>query len=184
MHKKIVGVLALQGDFIAHQRVLERIGAAVIQIRTVEQLTEIDGLVIPGGESTTMLKLLNNMHFKEPLRQFALEKPIFGTCAGVILMAKTVLNPSQDSLSIIDLTVERNAYGRQLNSHIAWIQPDDIEAIFIRAPIIQHTGPNVRVLIEHNGHPILVEEGKHLAATFHPELTENCHIHQLFLNKL
>jgi len=191
---KKVGILALQGDFEAHARAIERAGAEPVLVRTAEQLKSVDGLVIPGGESTTMLKLLNFMDLKEPLRQFAREKPIFGTCAGAILLAKEVLNPSQESFGVIDLTVERNAYGRQIDSRVANIQPDadfqhragagDVEAVFIRAPIIRRTGPEVRVLAQYEGDPVLVEQGRHLVATFHPELTQDSRVHQLFLSKL
>jgi 5'-phosphate synthase pdxT subunit len=189
-----VGVLALQGDFEAHQRALTRAGADAVQVRTAEQLNDIDGLVIPGGESTTMLKLLNYMDLKEPLRLFAQEKPVFGTCAGAILLATDVQNPAQESFGVIDMTVERNAYGRQIDSRVATIEPGeefqqragagDVEAVFIRAPIIRRTGPAVKVLAEYHGDPVLVEQGKHLIATFHPELTDDARVHRLFLGKL
>jgi 5'-phosphate synthase pdxT subunit len=192
--KKRVGVLALQGDFEAHQKALERAGADAVQVRTAEELERIDGLVIPGGESTTMLKLLNFMDLKEPLRRFVNEKPVFGTCAGAILLAKDVRNPSQESFGAVDLTVERNGYGRQIDSRVARIEPDaefqrragsgDVEAVFIRAPIIRRTGPAVHVLAEYDGKPVLVEQGKHLIATFHPELTDDARVHRLFLDKL
>ncbi len=191
---KRVGVLALQGDFEAHQRALTRAGADAVQVRTAEQLNDIDGLVIPGGESTTMLKLLNYMDLKEPLRLFAQEKPVFGTCAGAILLATDVQNPAQESFGVIDMTVERNAYGRQIDSRVATIEPGeefqqragagDVEAVFIRAPIIRRTGPAVKVLAEYHGDPVLVEQGKHLIATFHPELTDDARVHRLFLGKL
>jgi len=192
--KKRVGVLALQGDFEAHERALERAGATPVQVRTAEELNNIDGLVIPGGESTTMLKLLNYMDLKEPLREFAMKKPVFGTCAGAILLAKEVLNPSQESFGMVDLTVERNAYGRQIDSRVAQISPEaafeertgkgDMEAVFIRAPIIRRAGPDVRVLAEYGGDPVLVEQGQYLVATFHPELTQDPRVHRLFLSKL
>ncbi len=191
---KRVGVLALQGDFEAHQRALTRAGADAVQVRTAEQLNDIDGLVIPGGESTTMLKLLNYMDLKEPLRRFAQEKPVFGTCAGAILLATDVQNPAQESFGVVDMTVERNAYGRQIDSRVATIEPGeefqqragagDVEAVFIRAPIIRRTGPGVKVLAEYHGDPVLVEQGKHLIATFHPELTDDARVHRLFLGKL
>ena len=191
---KRVGVLALQGDFEAHQRALTRAGADAVQVRTAEQLNDLDGLVIPGGESTTMLKLLNYMDLKEPLRRFAQEKPVFGTCAGAILLATDVQNPAQESFGVVDLTVERNAYGRQIDSRVATIEPGaefqrragagDVEAVFIRAPIIRRTGPGVKVLAEYHGDPVLVEQGKHLVATFHPELTGDARVHRLFLAKL
>jgi pyridoxal 5'-phosphate synthase pdxT subunit len=191
---KKVGILALQGDFEAHAKAIERAGAEPVLVRTADELKRVDGLVIPGGESTTMLKLLNFMDLKDPLRQFALEKPIFGTCAGAILLAKEVRNPAQESLGVLDLTVERNAYGRQIDSRVANIRPDgdfqkragagDVEAVFIRAPIIRRTGPDVRVLAQYEGDPVLVEQGRHLVATFHPELTQDSRVHKLFLSKL
>jgi 5'-phosphate synthase pdxT subunit len=192
--KKRVGVLALQGDFEAHERALVRAGAEVTQVRTAEELAGVDALVIPGGESTTMLKLLNLMDMKEPLRRFAQEKPVFGTCAGAILLAKDVQNPSQESFGAVDLTVERNAYGRQIDSRVVQLTPEEdfqqrtgagkLEAVFIRAPIIRRTGPGVKVLAEYDGNPVLVEQGKHLIATFHPELTPDSRVHQLFLSKI
>jgi len=192
--KKRVGVLALQGDFEAHIKALERAGAAAVPVRTAEELETLDGLVIPGGESTTMLKLIDFMNLKEPLRHFLDKKPVFGTCAGAILLAKNVENPKQESLGAVDLTVERNGYGRHLDSRVATIQPDadfakragegDVEAVFIRAPIIRRTGPGVRVLAQYEGDPVLVEQGRHLVATFHPELTQDSRVHRLFLSKL
>ncbi len=191
---KRVGILALQGDFEAHAKAIERAGAEPVLVRTAGQLQKIDGLVIPGGESTTMLKLLDFMDLKEPLREFAREKPVFGTCAGAILLAKEVQNPSQESFGLIDLTVERNAYGRQIDSRVANIHPGsefekragegDMEAVFIRAPIIRRTGPGVRVLAQYEGDPVLVEQGRHMVATFHPELTQDTRVHKLFLSKL
>jgi pyridoxal 5'-phosphate synthase pdxT subunit len=192
--KKRVGILALQGDFEAHSEALERAGAEPVLVKTADDLKRIDGLVIPGGESTTMLKLLNFMDLKEPLREFAREKPVFGTCAGAILLAKEVCNPAQESFGIIDLTVERNAYGRQLDSRVANIHPEsefqqragagDVEAVFIRAPVIRRAGPGVKVLAEYQGDPVLVEQDRHLVATFHPELTQDSRVHKLFLSNL
>lgn len=191
---KKVGILALQGDFEAHSRALERAGAEPVLVRTAEDLKHVDGLIIPGGESTTMLKLLDFMDLKAPLAEFAAEKPVFGTCAGAILLAREVRNPPQDSLGLVDLTVERNAYGRQIDSRIARIHPNkdfekragagDLEAVFIRAPIIRRTGPGVAVLGQYEGDPVLVEEGRNLVATFHPELTQDLRVHRLFLSKL
>ncbi len=191
---KRVGVLALQGDFEAHAKAIERAGAEPVLVRTAAELKGIDGLIIPGGESTTMLKLLNFMDLKEPLREFAREKPVFGTCAGAILLAKEVQNPAQESFGVIDLTVERTGSGRQIDSRVASIRPDadfqkragagDVEAVFIRAPIIRRTGPDVRVLAQYEGDPVLVEQGRHLVATFHPELTQDSRVHKLFLSKL
>jgi|SRR5579871_80634 len=185
---KKVGVLALQGDFEAHERALKQAGAEPVEIRSADQLANIDGLIIPGGESTTMLKLLQEENMLEPLRQFGRQKPIFGTCAGAILLARDVISPPQPSLALMDIGIERNGYGRQLDSHIARLQPEgqdgDIEAVFIRAPIIRRVGEEAKVLARHNGDPVLVEEGKHLAATFHPELSGDTRIHQMFLDKI
>ena len=192
--RKRVGVLALQGDFEAHQKALERTGADAVPVRTAEELENIDGLIIPGGESTTMLKLLNLMNLKEPLRRFVSEMPVFGTCAGAILLAKDVLNPPQESFGAVDLAVERNGYGRQIDSRVAQIEPNaefqkrvgagDMEAVFIRAPIIRRAGPGVNILAQYDGVPVLVEQGRHLVATFHPELTDDARVHKLFLSKL
>ncbi len=192
--KKRVGVLALQGDFEAHGRALERAGAQVIYVREAEQLKHIDGLALPGGESTTMLKLLKLENLMEPLAEFAREKPVLATCAGVILMAREVSNPVQECLGILDLAVERNGYGRQIDSRIVELEPaadfqeragaGKLEAVFIRAPIIHKIGPEGRVLAEYLGHPVLVEQGRHLAATFHPELTSDTRIQSLFIGRL
>ena len=192
--KKRVGVLALQGDFDAHAKSITAAGGEAVEVLTAEQLRSVDGLVIPGGESTTMLKLLNMMNLVEPLAEFVNTKPVFGTCAGAILLASEVLNPSQQSFGAMDLTVERNAYGRQVDSRVANITPGpdfqkragagDVEAVFIRAPIIRRTGPAVRVLAEYDGDPVLVEQGRHLVATFHPELTHDPRVHKLFLSKI
>lgn len=191
---KRVGVLALQGDFAAHAAALARAGAEPVLVRDAGQLADIDGLVIPGGESTTMLKLLHYDNLLEPLQQFAREKPVFGTCAGAILLARQVSHPEQESLGMLDIDVQRNGYGRQIDSRVAEIEPEPefrersaagkLEAVFIRAPIIRRTGPRTTVLARYRGDPVLVEDGKHLAATFHPELTQDSRIHQLFLEKL
>jgi 5'-phosphate synthase pdxT subunit len=174
---KKIGVLALQGDFEAHQRVLARAGAEAVQVRTAAELRQVDGLVIPGGESTTMLKLLREEKLLGPVHRFGEQRPIFGTCAGTILIG-----------------VERNAYGRQLDSQVTRIVLEEpflgrmgdgeLEAVFIRAPIIRRVGSRVRVLARHRGDPVLVEQGLHLAATFHPELTGDDRVHRLFLEKL
>jgi 5'-phosphate synthase pdxT subunit len=192
--KKKVGVLALQGDFAAHGAALERAGAQPVYVREAGQLGDLDGLVIPGGESTTMLKLLRYDGLMEPLERFGREKPIFGTCAGAILLAKDVTHPVQESLALMDIGVERNGYGRQLDSRVAQIEPEhdfvqragpgNMEAVFIRAPIIRRTGPGAAVLARYEGNPVLVEQGRHLVATFHPELTPDSRVHALFLEKL
>jgi 5'-phosphate synthase pdxT subunit len=186
---KRVGVLALQGDFEAHQKAFLQAGAEAVQVRTAAELAAVDALVIPGGESTTMLKLLNLENLLEPLREFGKHRPVFGTCAGAILVATKVLNPAQESLGLMDITVERNAYGRQLDSHVTSIYAAapvdaDLEAVFIRAPIIREVGPGVRVLATYNDDPVLVEQGQHLVATFHPELTGDTTVQRLFLSKI
>ena len=188
MANKRVGVLALQGDFEAHRKALARAGADAVEVRTSEQMQEVDGLVIPGGESTTMLKLLDVTGLREPLQRFAETKSVFGTCAGAILIAKRVTNPVQDALGFMDIEVERNAYGRQLDSRIVQLKPElqggDLEAVFIRAPIIRSVGPEAKVLARYNDDPVLVEQGRHMVATFHPELTEDDRVHRLFLDKV
>jgi pyridoxal 5'-phosphate synthase pdxT subunit len=195
---KKVGVLALQGDFAAHGAALERAGAEPVFVREAEQFDALDGLIIPGGESTTMLKLLRYEGLFDTLAEFGRRRPIFGTCAGAILLAKDVSNPAQESLGLMDLSVERNAYGRQIESRVTKIEPAadfaarmgpnepeaKLEAVFIRAPIIRRTGPDVKVLARYAGDPVLVEEGRHMAATFHPELTSDARVHRLFLDKL
>ena len=184
MSRRLIGVLALQGDFEAHQKAFARAGAEAVQIRTAEGLGRVDGLVIPGGESTTMLKLLHLEGLVEPLRQFGEAKPIFGTCAGAILLARRVTRPAQESLGFMDIDVERNGYGRQLDSHVAELDDAEggpLEAVFIRAPIIRRAGAGVTVLARYRGDPVLVQEGRHMAATFHPELTSDGRIHRLFL---
>ena len=191
---KKVGVLALQGDFEAHGAALARAGAEPVFVRDAAQLNEIDGLIIPGGESTTMLKLLHYDNLLEPIVRFGREKPIFGTCAGAILLANEVSQPSQESLALMDIGVERNAYGRQLESRVTEIDPEPefqlrtapgkLEAVFIRAPIIRRIGPHAKVLARYQGDPVLVEQGRHVVATFHPELTADSRVHELFMEKL
>jgi 5'-phosphate synthase pdxT subunit len=188
MQHKSVGVLALQGDFEAHARTLERAGARPVLVRTRSDLDGVDGLVLPGGESSTMLNLLDREGLTGSLREFAAHKPLFGTCAGLILMAKTVTNPEQESLGVLDITVERNGYGRQKDSRVVKLEgiPDfeDMEAVFIRAPIVRSMGRNVRVLATYGGDPVLLEQGHHLASSFHPELSGETRIHELFLARL
>ncbi|HKE26412.1 MAG TPA: pyridoxal 5'-phosphate synthase glutaminase subunit PdxT [Bryobacteraceae bacterium] len=191
---KKVGVLSLQGDFAAHGAAIERAGAEAVYVRDADQLHDLAGLVIPGGESTTMLKLLHYDGLMEPLAAFGRKKPIFGTCAGAILLAKEVSNPPQESLGLMDIDVERNAYGRQIDSRVTEIAPEPefagrlgpgkMEAVFIRAPIIRKVSGGARVLARYNGDPVLVEQGRHLVATFHPELTADSRVHALFLEKL
>jgi 5'-phosphate synthase pdxT subunit len=191
---KRVGVLSLQGDFAAHGAALERAGAAAVYVREREQLAALDGLVLPGGESTTMLKLLRYDGLFDALVEFGQRKPVFGTCAGAILLAKQALSPAQESLGLMDLEIERNAYGRQIDSRVAEVEPESefqervgagkLEAVFIRAPVIRKLGAGLKVLAWYAGDPVLVENGAHVAATFHPELTRDTRVHALFLEKL
>ena len=177
-----IGVLALQGDFDAHRRRLEELGAEVVLVRKPEQFDAIDGLVIPGGESSTFLKLLGAEGFAK-LKDFVRAKPTFGTCAGAILLATEVENPKQPGLGALDITVRRNAYGRQLDSSIreGLFRNDPIEMVFIRAPKIERIGESVEVVATEGNDPVMVRKGKTLAATFHPELSNDTRIHQYFL---
>ena len=191
---KKVGVLSLQGDFAAHGAALARAGAEPVYVRQREQFRTIDGLVIPGGESTTMLKLLHSDGLMDALAEFGRHKPVFGTCAGAILMATEVWNPAQESLAMMDIAVERNAYGRQIDSRVTVLEPEPefqkrtapgkLEAVFIRAPVIRRVNGGGKVLARYAGDPVLVEQGRHLVATFHPELTADSRVHALFLEKL
>ncbi|HTF38679.1 MAG TPA: pyridoxal 5'-phosphate synthase glutaminase subunit PdxT [Blastocatellia bacterium] len=181
-----IGVLAIQGDFAAHARVLRRLGADVIEVRRANDLDASAGLIVPGGESTTMLKFIEEESLAESITDFARQgKPIFGTCAGAIVLARGVYNPAQASLGLIDIGVERNGYGRQVDSFIAEVETaiegGPLEAVFIRAPRIRGAGPNVEVVASLNDEPVLVREGNILAATFHPELTEDTRVHSLFV---
>lgn len=194
-----IGVLALQGDFDAHRRRLEELGAEVLLVKKPEQLDGIDGLVIPGGESGTFLKLLGEAGF-EKLKQFVHLKPTFGTCAGAILLAREVENPQQAGLGAIDIRVRRNAYGRQIDSSIRegkFLQPalssrsdndkqndSPLEMVFIRAPKIERVGPDVEVIATEGtaNAPVAVRQGRVMAATFHPELSDDTRVHQAFLD--
>jgi pyridoxal 5'-phosphate synthase pdxT subunit len=181
-----IGVLALQGAFEAHAKALTALGVTAKLIRTPAELQDLDGLIIPGGESTTFLKFLERGGFLDTLQTFVETTPTFGTCAGAILLAKDVQNPAQPSLAALDVTVERNAYGRQIDSAIITeptkLEGGPLEMVFIRAPRITNTGPKVETLATRDGFPVLVREGHLLAATFHPELSNDPRVHQLFLN--
>ncbi len=180
-----IGVLALQGDFDAHRKRLQELGAEVVLVKNPKQLDHIDGLVIPGGESSTFLKLLGEGGF-EKLKQFVHAKPTFGTCAGAILLAKAVENPPQAGLGAIDIDIRRNAYGRQINSSIreGLFRGSPIEMVFIRAPKIARVGPDVEVLATQGKDPVVLREGKTMVATFHPELTNDARVHSAFLDLL
>ena len=178
-----IGVLALQGDFDAHRRRLEELGAEVVLVKKPEQLIDIDGLVIPGGESGTFLKLLGEDGFAK-LKDFVRVKPTFGTCAGAILLANEVENPKQTGLGALDIRIRRNAYGRQLDSSIRQgrLGESPIEMVFIRAPKIERIGPGVEVIATEGNDPVAVRQGKAMAATFHPELSEDTRVHRAFLD--
>ena len=182
-----IGVLALQGDFAMHARALQKCGAEVAEIRKPEQLQDIDGLIMPGGESTTLLKLMDLWGFVPALEKFhGAGKPIFGTCAGLILAARDVTNPAQPSLGLIDVGVERNAYGRQRESFetqgTATLdgRPVPIEMVFIRAPRIRRIGAGVETLARHADEAVMARQGSVLVATFHPELTDDPTVHEYF----
>lgn len=177
-----IGVLAIQGDFDAHKKRLEELGAEVVLVRKPEQLDEIDGLVIPGGESGAFLKILGERGFAK-LREFVRLKPTFGTCAGAIMLAKEVTNPEQPGLGALDIGIRRNAYGRQIDSSIREGQfgGAPLEMVFIRAPKIERIGPDVEVLATEGKDPVAVRQGRTMAATFHPELSKDPRVHQKFL---
>jgi pyridoxal 5'-phosphate synthase pdxT subunit len=192
-----IGVLALQGDFDAHRRRLEELGAEVVLVKKPEQLDQIDGLVIPGGESGTFLKLLGEAGF-EKLKQFVQAKPTFGTCAGAILLANEVENPQQTGLGALNIRIRRNAYGRQIDSsiregtfhtcamsgdpHEGALRATRLEMVFIRAPKIVQVGEGVEVLATEGADPVAVRQGRSMAATFHPELSADTRVHQAFLD--
>ena len=186
---KPVGILAVQGDFAMHAKMLDRIGAPWKLVKHASELDGVGGLIMPGGESTTMLKFFAAERLGPAIKDFATAgKPIFGTCAGAILLAREVQNPPQERLELMDIVVERNGYGRQIDSSVRQGECPElagrpIEMVFIRAPIIRSVGAGVRVLGRSEGLPVLVEQGKLLAATFHPELTEDETIHRYFLEK-
>ncbi len=185
-----VGVLALQGAFREHMRMLKSLGVEAVEVRLPDELDEVDGLIIPGGESTTMRKLLADYGFVNALKEFAgAGKPVFGTCAGLIVMADRVNGCKQDLLNLIDIDVERNAYGRQVDSReadisSAFLGGDPFHAVFIRAPQILGTGPGVEPLTHYQGHVVLARQKNILVATFHPELAGDPRIHRAFLQML
>jgi pyridoxal 5'-phosphate synthase pdxT subunit len=172
-----IGVLAVQGNFREHLRVLRRLGVRGIEVRKAEELGGLDGLIIPGGESTAIGRLIRLHGLEEAIRQFG--RPVFGTCAGMILLARG------GPLEQMDVVVERNAYGRQVASFEADLELEDeivpVRGVFIRAPRVRETGPEVEVLAEHDGEPVLLRQGRVLVASFHPELTEDTRVHERFL---
>ncbi|MHB9025200.1 MAG: pyridoxal 5'-phosphate synthase glutaminase subunit PdxT [Armatimonadota bacterium] len=184
----LIGVLALQGDVPEHLAAIRRAGGQAIPVKTKEEIAQVDGLIIPGGESTTVGKLLDRFGLMDVVRHLPEEgKPIFGTCTGMILLAKEIEGSDQPHLGIMDITVRRNAFGRQVDSFeedlpVKGMPDPPVRAVFIRAPFITDLKPGVEVLAEFNGHPVLVREGNLLAAAFHPELTDDSRIHRLFID--
>lgn len=178
-----IGVLAVQGDFDAHRRRVEELGAEVVLVRQPQQLDEVDGLIIPGGESGAILRILGPEGM-EKLQKFVRVKPTFGTCAGAILLAKEITNPEQQGLGALDVRIRRNAYGRQIDSSIREGRLGDspIEMVFIRAPRFERLGPGVQVVATEGTDPVAVRQGKIMAATFHPELSQDTRVHQAFLD--
>lgn len=182
-----IGILAVQGDFEAHAAMLSEMGVETVEVRTVNELEGCDGLILPGGESTTQLQFMQEEGLFAAVKQFAADGgAIFGTCAGAILLATKVKNPEQTSLGLLEMTVLRNAYGRQIASDVvhgaSTLKREPLEMVFIRGPIIESVHPGVEVLAEYAGKPALVQEGRIMAATFHPELTSDTTVHQHFLN--
>jgi pyridoxal 5'-phosphate synthase pdxT subunit len=185
VHVKI-GILAVQGDFAAHAGMLQGMGVATVEVRTVEDLQGCDGLILPGGESTTQLQFIQQEGLFGAIKKFAADGgAVFGTCAGAILLATRVEHPAQDSLGLLDMTVSRNAYGRQIASDVvsgvSTLKKEPLEMVFIRAPIIDRVGPGVEVLAEYAGKPTLVQKDHIMACGFHPELTGDTTVHQHFL---
>jgi pyridoxal 5'-phosphate synthase pdxT subunit len=171
-----IGILAVQGDFREHAAMLRRLGADAVEVRKPEQLEDLDGLVIPGGESTAIMRLIRIYGFEDALRRFA--RPVFGTCAGMIVLGR-------DHLGLVDIAVRRNAYGRQVTSFETDLElageDEPLRGVFIRAPRVADVGSGVEVLAEHEGEPVLLREGRFLVAAFHPELTEDARVHERFL---
>ncbi|HXZ13425.1 MAG TPA: pyridoxal 5'-phosphate synthase glutaminase subunit PdxT [Candidatus Sulfotelmatobacter sp.] len=181
-----IGILAIQGDYEAHAKVLDRLGVPYSFVRRPEDLSGLTGVILPGGESTTHLKVMTEEGLFEALKKFAANGgAFFGTCAGAILLAREVHGPSQASLGLLDISVQRNGYGRQLASDVhstpTSLRAEPVEMVFIRAPIIESTGERVEVLARDDGHPVLVRQGRILASTFHPELTNDSAVHEYFL---
>ncbi|MEN3330739.1 MAG: pyridoxal 5-phosphate synthase pdxT subunit [Blastocatellia bacterium] len=181
-----IGVLAVQGDYAAHARMLERIGVEAVELRRAGEFDEVDGLIIPGGESTTMLKFVEEEKLGDAIKSFAASaRPIFATCAGAILVAREVSNPPQASLGLMDIAVARNAYGRQVDSFISTVDTTlaggPLEAVFIRAPKITRVGNGVVTIATLKGEPVMVRQGNLVAATFHPELTDDDRAHRLLV---
>lgn len=181
-----IGILALQGGFEAHAKVLDQLGVAWCYVRTPAELSDVQAMILPGGESSTVLNLMQQNGLFHSLRERAEQgMPCFGTCAGAILLAKQVVSPAQLSLGLVDVTIARNAYGRQLASQIVYgrsvLKPEPMEMCFIRAPRFQALSPEVKILADYQGEPVCVQQGPYILATFHPELTHDTTLHQHFL---
>jgi 5'-phosphate synthase pdxT subunit len=181
-----IGILAIQGDYEAHAEMLDRLGVEHTFVRTPGDLEGLNGIILPGGESSTHIKVMTEEGLYDALKQFAANGgAFFGTCAGAILLAREVHNPAQQSLGLLDISVQRNGYGRQLASDVhraaTTLRTEPLEMVFIRAPIIESVGKRIEVLAEDAGHPVLVRQGRILAATFHPELTDETTVHEHFL---
>lgn len=181
-----IGVLAIQGDYAAHAEALVEAGAVPVEVRKREELNGLDGLILPGGESTTMLKFLELRDLFDDLKRFCASNPVFGTCAGAILLAREVRKPAQASLDVLDAVVERNAFGRQIDSSILFSESafggEKLEMVFIRAPRIVEVGSDVEILAKRDGLPTLVRQKNIMAATFHPELTKDRRVHKAFVD--
>lgn len=181
-----IGILAVQGDFAAHAAMLQQLGAETVEVRTVQDLEGCDGIILPGGESTTQLQFLQEEGLADAIHKFVEDRrPVFGTCAGAILLATHVKNPAQTSLGLLDMTILRNGYGRQLASDVFFepsrLKEEPLEMVFIRGPVIESVAEGIEVLAKHEGKPALVQKDNVLAATFHPELTEDTSVHEHFL---
>jgi len=189
MDPLVIGVLALQGAFSKHAEVLRALDVKVVEVRKPADLELCDALIIPGGESTTMMKQMEFINFSDAFRNFSIEKPVFGTCAGLILMSRSIVGTQMQPFGLLDVEVQRNAFGRQADSFQTELEvslkpghTQHVPVFFIRAPRIAHVGPEVKIISSFEGEPVLVQQGFHLGATFHPELTSNHAIHSYFLS--
>lgn len=190
MKDLVIGVLALQGAFAKHAHMLHSLNAQAVEVRKPLDLAPCDALIIPGGESTTMMKQMQFINFSDPFREFAKHKPVFGTCAGLILMSHDIIDDEMQPFNLLDISVERNAFGRQVESFYADVdftpnpasaKKTQLQAMFIRAPRIRRAGPGVQILATYQDEPIIVQQGHHLGASFHPELTLDSTVHAHFL---
>jgi 5'-phosphate synthase pdxT subunit len=185
-----IGVLAIQGDYAEHQEMLGGMGVTSRLVRHPRELQGLSGLILPGGESTTMLKFMTSESLLDPIQRFYRDGgSLYGTCAGAILLAKEVTSPTQASLELLDISIERNGYGRQVQSHVSYepcpsLGEEPLEMVFIRAPIIRKVGQGVEILARHKGEPVFVRQGRIMATTFHPELAKDERVHQFFLTRI